>query len=81
MNAADSRELPAAEGSLVRKRQLINNARDKIMPDIEPRPAPASLAIERILRRANFGAGWVDDVGASINIGAVRVMQATAKTT
>ena len=35
MNAGNSRELPAAEAASASKRQLIDNVRDEIVPDVE----------------------------------------------
>ena len=43
MSTGNSGDLPATEDFSAPRRQLINNIRDQIVPDIECRPASASL--------------------------------------
>jgi hypothetical protein len=69
MNAGNSGDLPPAEAATVSKRQLINNVRNEIVPDVESRPASASLAIEDVLRRGRVIRGFYGKGGRSIVYG------------
>ena len=69
MKCADAGNLPSSPSPALPKRQVVGNARNEVVANIESRASAAPLTIEGVLGGCRFIDGFYGETGGSIIYG------------